>query len=422
MRFRFRPGSPVGFFLAMPFAGLSAGPAALAQGFESPPVLEASQAAPRSILSGETFRVEPRVPTDGLTTQFTVRSEAGTFQVLGVETLALREHEIPAIVQLDHDSKSQVFLSAVGSTALKPIQNAAQMLADPQRTLEGLPGGLDRFVSRVRLGAQKLGDVASGGGDASEQGSELADASGKMAADALGYDQELRQLAQQLGVDPYTSNPVLAKKLHEFAQVAFAGHVATNTIISVAVPASMAITGTNAVRNLVYDTPAGDLIARNQDTLEALGVSSERIQALQQAPGFTLTLQTELVEALRPLAAGATGAGEVVALAGTANSADHALFLVRGLRILNHYQDEVAPLATLVAGGTLSATDANGTLVVPGAVDYVSWTERVAGFAGREDLSAAQRTVWITGRMTPMAKQGFEGLGWTVRERVSDRR
>jgi len=47
-------------------------------------------------------------------------------------------------------------------------------------------------------------------------------------------------------------------------------------------------------------------------------------QALQQAPGFTLTLQTELVEALRPLAAGATGAGEVVALAGTANSADHA--------------------------------------------------------------------------------------------------
>ena len=62
--------------------------------------------------------------------------------------------------------------------------------------------------------------------------------------------------------------------------------------------------------------------------------------------------------------------------------------------------------------------DRHGTLVVPAPVDYVSWTERIAGFAGSEDLKAAQWTVLLTGKMSPRAKKEFEARGWTVREEI----
>lgn len=394
---------------------------AQAQAFESPPVLEAAQAAPPELLSGKDFRVEPQVPTNGLTTVFTVRSRAGTFQALGVQTLALREHEVPAIVQLDHDSKAQTFLAAAGNTAIKPLESAAQMITSPVQTVEGLPGGLERFFDRVSTGAQAMATAANDSNtDVAARGQQVAEMTGGAAADALGYNAELRALAKQLRVDPYTSNPVLAQKLHEFAKVAFVAHVATNTLISVAVPASMAITATNVTRDLVYDTPAGDLVARNTAALQAMGVPDDGIQAFQQAPAFTLTLRTELVQALQALS-GATGEPDVVALAATAQNTDQALFLVRALRMLGNYQREVAEITGLTARGTVAATDLNGALVLPAPVDYVSWTARVAGFAERSDLAAPQRSVWLTGRMTPRAKAGFQALGWNVKEHASDR-
>ncbi len=388
--------------------------------FETPPTLSLEDAAPPSLRAGKGFRVDPQVPTNGLTTMFTIQSDAGTFQALGVQTLALREHEIPAIYQLDHDSKAATFLDAVGSTAMRPLESAAQMITSPSETLQGLPGGIERFFGRVATGAQAIGTAATNqNADVSARGQDAAEMSAGAAANALGYNMELRQLAKQLRVDPYTSNPVLAKKLQEFARVAFTAHVATNALISVAVPASMAITGVNVTRDMVYDTPSGDLIARNVAALQALGVSDDTIQAFQQAPGFTLTLRTELVEGLNKIT-GASGAPEVVRLAATLQSTDQALFLVRAVRMLGQYQTQVAPITALAAQGTLSATDMNGALVLPAPVDYVSWTERVAGFAERPDLAAPQRSVWITGRMTPRAKAGFEALGWTVREHARD--
>jgi hypothetical protein len=395
--------------------------AASADGFEAPPVLQAKGAATAALLSGRGFRVDPRVPTNGLTTEFTIQSDVGTFPALGAETLALRESEIPALLQLDRDSKAAIFANAVGTTAMKPLKSAAQMLTSPVETVQGLPEGLGRFFDRVEAGAEKLGAaVTNSNTDVAANGDSVAEMAGGITANALGYNLELRQLAKKLGVDPYTSNPVLAEKLGEFAQVAFVGHVATNTLISVAVPASLAITATNVTRDLVYDTPAADLIVKITTNLQAMGIADDVIRAFQQAPGFTLSMRTDFVDTLQKLA-GVTGRSDVVALAATVKTADQGLFLVRALRMLVRYQQDVAPLAALTARGTVIATDANGALFVPAPVDYVSWTERVSRFAQRDDLTAPKRSVWLSGRMTPRAKAEFEALGWSVRERATSR-
>jgi hypothetical protein len=116
-----------------------------------------------------------------------------------------------------------------------------------------------------------------------------------------------------------------------------------------------------------------------------------------------------------------TGQADVVALAATVKTADQGLFLVRALRMLVRYQQDVAPLAALTARGTVIATDASGALFVPAPVDYVSWTERVSRFAQRDDLTAPKRSVWLSGRMTPRAKLEFVARGWSVRERATSR-
>jgi hypothetical protein len=61
-----------------------------------------------------------------------------------------------------------------------------------------------------------------------------------------------------------------------------------------------------------------------------------------------------------------------------------------------------------------------GAIVVAAPVDYISWTERVAGFATRpEVVGAKNRHLWVTGRLSPRTRQELASHGWTVREGVT---
>lgn len=402
---------------ALMIAAMVTATAALAasDGFEAPPVLRAADVAPPDLLNVPGVRVDDRVATDGLTTRFVIHSSAGEFQAHGVETLRLRVVEIPALIELDRTSKTKTFVNALGATAKKPIDSAVGMVKAPVETVKGIPSGLGRFFDRVGSGAERIAAAATDSSRSADQrAGEVAGATGRATADAFGYEKELRMLAKQLGVDPYTTNAALAKKLNEFARVAFLGHVGLNTLIAVVVPASIAITGTNVTHDLVYDTPRGDLIVRNEERLRAMGVPDASLHALQRSPGFTLSVQTALVEALVRLD-GVSGRPDVVALAATAETSDQALFLARASEMLAKHHAS-APLASVSATGTLVGRERSGRVVVPGPVDMVSWNARIARFASREDLVAPERTILLTGRATPLARKQLESLGWLVQE------
>jgi hypothetical protein len=233
----------------------------------------------------------------------------------------------------------------------------------------------------------------------------------------FGYEAERRALANSLGVDPYTTNPVLAKKLNDMAWVAFSGRVGVNTLISVFVSASIAISATSFTNSLIYDTPAADLIVRNQQTLMALSASEPDTQALMKNPWYSLSMLTSLVTALDRLS-GVNGRPAVVALAATATTEDQARFLANAVEMLAAQQQTGPPLTQVGASGTVIGWTQSGAPLVPGAVDYVAWTERVAGFAGRPDLQGTAGSLWITGRMSPDAQRQFAALGWTVNQNV----
>jgi hypothetical protein len=86
--------------------------------------------------------------------------------------------------------------------------------------------------------------------------------------------------------------------------------------------------------------------------------------------------------------------------------------------LARHHQ--AMPITKIRVAGTILGETADGVVVVPAAVDYVSWTERVASFAARPDLAGAQPPrLWIAGKLSPHTRQELLARQWTIEEGVS---
>jgi hypothetical protein len=391
-------------------------PAAAPPRYEAPPTLKASSLLPAHMLSGPLFRVDDKVPTDGLMGHFTLRSELGTFVVPGRELLRIRIAELPAIQQLEATSKSKVFLDALGKAAAKPVESAANIITHPVETVQNIPSGISRLFDRVELGAKKITQAASDPTKSDAQRTEeTLSRVGSATITVLGFEQGRRQLAKSLGVDPYTTNPVLSQKLTDVAWVAFSGRLAVNTLVAVFAPASIAISGTSITNDLVYDTPSADLIVMNKQKMLTMGASETQAQTLLNNRWYSLSVLTSLVVDLEQLA-GVKGRPDVLTLAATAQNEEEARFFAAGVRLLSRLNATTRPIKKIMGQGTVIGITPGGEVVVPAPVDCVSWTERIGRFAQRPDLKAAKRSIWLMGKISETAEKGFIGLGWHLYE------
>ena len=386
--------------------------------FEKPPVLNVTDLIAPKLLQGKGFRVEEKVPTDGVMGTYTLRADketfgedAGTYQVRSREMAELRLSEVPAIIKLNETSKVGTFAKSMATTAVQPLESAGNMVLHPVDTVAGMPSGVGRFFDRVGSGVGRMWDSEPTPGTGGEEGG-VVDAT----RDVLGYEQVRRELAKKLSVDPYTTNKVLTKKLDEIATTAFRAHVGVNTAISVFVPASIILTGVRTMDNMVWDTPRGDLIVRVENKLQELKVSPTQRSMFLHNPALPLSLQVAIVENLGRLT-NVSGRSELVALAGTVATESQARFLATSIRMLAEYHEKRKPLTDIGARGPVIARDQDGGLIVPTPVDYLSWTERVARFTTQPAfLEVPQRTILLAGLMSPRAKKEFVANGWTIQE------
>ncbi len=381
--------------------------------YQTPPVLSARYLLPSDMLAGALFHVDDRVPTDGYMGHFTLQSRLGTFTVVSRDLLKIRIAELPAIQQLDQMSQTDVFLSGMTNAAARPVEAAVNIVTNPVQTVESIPSGLGRFFDPVEAGAQSIYSAATDSSTTSQQKVEqTATRVGDVTITALGFEQVRRQLAKGLGVDPYTTNPVLAEKLTNTAWVAFSGRVGVELLVSAVVPGSMAISATSFTNDLVYDTPKGDLILLNKQRMISMGASEALADALLKNRWYSLSVLTSLVSELQQLA-GVAGRPNVIALATTAESEEEARFLTASVQMLAKLNVTGVPLSELAARRAVVGITAGGAIVVPAPVDYLSWTESIGRLAARPDLQAPRRGIWLTGRMSALAQQGFTSLGWT---------
>jgi hypothetical protein len=387
-------------------------------------VIDITELLPASMQSGPGFQVGQQVPTNGAMGQYTIvadadvfHSDAGTYQVESLDLLKIRLSEIPAIAQLDNVSNTAVFAKALASSAERPVEDAAHMVIHPMDTVTGLPSGVGQFFGRVRLGAGELYSTATNSSESGGQrASQTASETGDVTLTALGYDQVRRDLARKLHVDPYTSNPILKKKLNKVAWVMFSARMVVNTAITVAAPGSMLISGTEFTDDLIYQTPKGDLVLLVEKKLKGIGLSPEEIAAFSHNSAIPLSLQVSAVHDLEGLGH-IPGRRAVAVTLGNVMTEYQARFLVTSLRMLARWNQERSPITRLRVSGVLVARDQNGTTVMPAPVDYVSWTPRIAGFATNPQLLGLQnRVLWITGKMTPLARQQLTANDWQVQQ------
>lgn len=398
--------------------------------FETPPTLRASDLAPPDVaLKGEHYSVDDEVATDGLLVTYVIRSDFGRIEARGPGMLKLRTAEVEAIARLSEMDKLDLFVDSAGKS-VKAVGGALVNVAtNTSEVVKSIPSGVGRFLDRTarqaKTAAQKLNDVrqdkeagAPRGAEASAGDQNVAVAAGVAAGratrDALGYEKKRRELARELGVDPYTTNPVLKKELDRVAWAAFAGGLGVDVLAS-RVPGGRLVQSTSLVTDWIYEKPPGDLKVWIEKTLGDVGVDQETLDLFLRQKNWTLTTQTILVKALQDLE-GVEGRAEVLDTAVTADNEDQARFLALGLALLAR-EHRSTPFRTLLDGKPTGLL-AKGRGVATLPLDYVCWTERVADFARREDLAAHKPSLLVTGRLSPRAKQEMEAAGWTVREGV----
>jgi hypothetical protein len=380
--------------------------------YEAEPVLKAKDLVAPELLRGPNFTVDERVPVVGFLARFTVRSDFGTFDVHGIHMLHVRVPEIYALAQLAKMSKSKEFADAAARAIARPIASAANMIVNPVETVEGLPGGVMRLFDRIKLGGESIAAAATAPGQSGGQTAlDVSQRVGSVTVNALGFEKERRDLAKSLGVDPYTSNPVLAKQLTDMAWVAFSGRFGIQAAMSVFVPYSMAISAVTIANSTVYDTPPGDLINAARGIFAATGASDAQVQALLKNPQYTLSVLTAIAQGITRLQ-GVTGLPSLIDFAAAARTQDETRLVAGAVNMVARYHESTQRIATVTAPGPIIARTVTGALLVPAAVDYVAWTQRVARFAQRDDLRAPHRTAWVSGQMSPRTRKQLEGQGW----------
>ena len=392
--------------------------------FEEPPTVNISELLSPDMQSGPGYQVGQQVATNGAMGQYTItgnaavfKDDAGTYQIESLDLLKIRLSEVPAIAQLDNMRNSVQFAKAFAASAERPVADAAQMVTHPMDTVTGLPSGVGQFFGRVELGAQTVYSTATNSSESGGQRAHQAAAeTGSVTLTALGYDQVRRDLARKLHVDPYSSDPILTKRLNHIAWVMFSARLMVNTAISVAVPGSMLITGVEFTDDLVYQTPRSDLVLLVEKKLKKLGLSEAEVSAFSHNSAIPLSLQVTAVHNLETLGA-IPGRRATADAIGGVMTEYQARFLVTSLQMLATWSQQRSPITKIKVVGVLVAHDQNGTVIMPAPVDYVSWTPRIAGFATDPSLLAMRnRVLWTTGKMTPLAHQQLVTKGWKVHE------
>ena len=147
-------------------AGLATATAALAQHYEVPAVLKASELAPAALLKGPFHTVDENVTLAGAQPNFTIRSPYGIWEARGQEMLAIRVSELPAFEQLAKVSKSDEFMKSAKTAAAAPVKAVGQFVESPLETTGNVLSGIGLIVSRVGRVAEKsatrVGDTMAG--------------------------------------------------------------------------------------------------------------------------------------------------------------------------------------------------------------------------------------------------------------------
>jgi len=161
--------------------------------FETPTPRPAADVLPAELLRGPHFTVAPMVQNLGYMNAYTVNSDFGLFSANGDAMLRRLIREIAAIAALREIRGSEAFTSALGQAAMGSARGLKYAVTEPVATLKAVPQSIFDVFGRTQ---ESL----------SREKTRYEDSSVKA---ALQVSSNKRDYAAKLGVDVYSTNPVV---------------------------------------------------------------------------------------------------------------------------------------------------------------------------------------------------------------------
>ena len=387
--------------------------------FEELPELSASEILKPEVVKGPHHTVREPVSTYSGANQFMIDSEFGVFEADGNEMLLRRINEINAIARLKEVSRTDEFKAALVKSAKAPAAAAKRIANDPMGTLESVPKGIMKFMSRAGESLKGLGKKSDSD---KYEGSKLEQVS--------GFSDTKRKVAIDLGVDPYSSNTVLQHELNEIAKAAFAGG-ATFSIATLPVggAAGVGLTTTqvsDSLEQALREKSPGDLKALNRKYLLGMGVSAKEADRFFANEAFSPTAQTAFILNLRSLDGVADRRAFVQLAAETSSTETDAIFCTQTAALMSKLHNGDVPLARITAiGGFPVCIAKDGSVVVALQWDYAAWTPTAAAFAeklqrlGGETGAHKPVFVALSGQASPRLQEELHSRGFTLRDRLN---
>lgn len=394
-------------------------PASVSSAFEEPPVLKASEILRPEFVSGPGWKVREEVSTWAGRNYYMLETEFGTFEVEGNAMLVRRIQEVSAIRQLRGISKSEEYKAALKTAAKSPLVAAKALVEHPVKTVTGIPKGVFKMIGRA---GNSIKNAA--------QGSAKSPYEDSTAQQMIGFSKAKRELAAKLGVDPYSSNPVLQEELNGHAWTTFAGK-ATFAVVTIpiggAVGSALTVTNvTNTFNNALREKSPADLRIMNEGLLQGLGCTVALSERFLGSPAFSPSAQTAFTLNLNELR-GVTDVPMLVQLAlESCEDEGDAQFFVETSRILAQIHTRDVPLAAIGAFDAFPVAWAkDGRLILALEWDYASWTERAADFVTRfkeakvGDKAPPGHVIALSGLASPLAQAGARKAGVALTTGIS---
>jgi hypothetical protein len=394
---------------------LVAGDTNASKSYEKPPVLRATDVLPPELRSGPHHQVEDAVATDGFMRIYSIASDFGEFQACGDEMLRTRVAEIQALAALQELSASEEFGEALSRTLKSPFVATWNLVTKPVESVTGIPRGAAEAL-------RSTSELARG-----ERG-ELED---HALGEFFGFEERKRKLAHRLGVDPYSSNPVLQKRLNRFAWISYVGGFGAMLVPFAGDPRPAEEEPPQAgarAQEILRDYAPEDLRRLNRIELAVMGIPEETSREFITHPWYSPRHQSLLVAHLAALDLVENRAALIDA-AVRATSEEDAILYVRTAELTRAYHENVASLERIASfRNTVIGLTEDGRLVAPLALDYAVWTRPVHVFANtlrRSTVSdrrrVTRREILVTGSLSPKARAMIEARGIVVTEQALER-
>jgi hypothetical protein len=403
---------------------LAAATAALSADYEGPLAFRASKILPPQLVKSAHHTIAEEVAAEEFYQEFTVASDFGEIKAEGRTVLRTRLNEVDALARLSDVSKTEVFAKAAGGAVLQVGKGVASVVKDPEATAKGIGGGVKRLGVNLGRKTKRAADSLTEDDKTPQEseksgGQKAAGAAGSAADTVLGVGGASRRWAQKLGVDPYTTNPVLHAALVDIGRIDAAGSILTKVVVPIPTIAST----TASVGKLVWAVGPEELRKRNEAGVVALGTPKPAADRFFKNRNYTPTSQTRLVAALSAVTV--PGCADYVDAAAEAADEREALFFVESAEMLAGLH-KTAPVTAILpdSRAVVARTGTSGVALLP--FDTLRWTERLKvaanGIAARakKELGAMSLEIRLMGQATAAAKQGLLQAGWQVKEGVAD--